>query len=412
MSHFKNIKDKIKNLKANKIIDVVFVAIFVILLFIPLLKIDRKNDVLVRENREMAKWVPIISEKSEINYNFGKDFENWYKDRFYLRSKIVNLYTDFRYKLAKTCYYFNNNFINKKTNYMIDIQYFNQPDDDTYLENYIDNHKEVLWNLKKLEDFCKENNIKFYIMISPGKNEIGSKLSYPILQKHKTYLRVIKIIGEIKKQTGIEVMYPYYELTHTNSKYEPLYFKADYHWNDIGAHVAYLKLMNSVKKDIKDIKVNQLEDFDTFKSNHVRVCPVYGFFEGRYYNDLNLNDEKVLDTQYTYLVPKNKKNIYESHKSHGQDGYIRNIYKNNNNPNSPNLFMFGDSYSLSLLPSLVSTFHNTKSIFVWGVDDEELKQRFDISRFEKEILDSKTDVLFILFCDIERLKYLYKSSGN
>ena len=76
-----------KNLQHKSRIEIVFLAIFFIFLFIPMSKInqDAKSET---ENRYLAKYKPLITKEGQLNLSFGKDFENWFNDRFAMRKEL------------------------------------------------------------------------------------------------------------------------------------------------------------------------------------------------------------------------------------------------------------------------------------------------------------------------------------
>lgn len=80
-----------KNIDKQSRIDIIFLTIFFTFLFIPMSKINQ-DEISSQENRMLAKWQPLINEDREINYNFGKDFNEWFNDRFYLRNNMLYLY--------------------------------------------------------------------------------------------------------------------------------------------------------------------------------------------------------------------------------------------------------------------------------------------------------------------------------
>lgn len=71
-------------------IDIVFVTVFFVLLFIPMMKISdaAKSE---KENRMLAKYVPFI-QNNQINLKYSTNFESWYNDRFLGREFLINIY--------------------------------------------------------------------------------------------------------------------------------------------------------------------------------------------------------------------------------------------------------------------------------------------------------------------------------
>ena len=72
--------------------------------------------------------------------------------------------------------------------------------------------------------------------------------------------------------------------------------------------------------------------------------------------------------------------------------------------------LFGDSFGLNLLPSIVYSFKNTQNIYTYVLDGKSKWERLNIKQFEKDILDNNSDVLVVCFSEITRLGYLYREN--
>lgn len=80
---------RFKIVENNSRIDIVFAVCVIAFMFVPVLHINR-DEISVQENRTLAKYVPLIDDDSgAINYNFGKDFESWFNDRFFGRKQFI-----------------------------------------------------------------------------------------------------------------------------------------------------------------------------------------------------------------------------------------------------------------------------------------------------------------------------------
>ena len=384
----------------KNITDILFVILIIEILLVPMFYL-KKDEISTYENKKLAKFPLIRNENNKINFNFGKEFEEYFKDRFFLRNQFIQFYCDVKYHLSIICYQFNNTFYNKKANIITLMTYKGIPQ----LSNK--DKESITANLSKLKKFCDNNNIKLYILIPPNRILVNKSDIYPALIYNKENVEITKTAEWIEETLDINVIYPYEELYNgVKTGSEPLYFRTDTHWTDSGAYIAYLSLMKIIKKDFKNVKITNLNDFKISKSNLVRVCPVYGYFEGSHYKAMHINDKKILDTQYTYLEPAGK--VIEKHQKRYEKSYIKNFYINEDKKSAPNIFLYGDSSSLNLLPSLASSFHKTYSIFTWVNEDSELADNINIKRFENDIIKSEAYILVICFFEIDRFKYLYK----
>lgn len=390
LADLKSIENKSRN-------DIIFLTIFFILLFIPMAHISNAKSS-KSENRTLAVWKPFINQKKEVNYNFGKDFDNWYNDRFFLRSPIVKAYDIMRYNLALNYYENAKGFVNKRNNWIsekIDVDYVTTEENKVLVEK----------NIKILKQFCDKNNIKLYIIVAPHKPEICNKEIYPVIGKTDSYEKTTKVIKHIKEKTGYSIIYPFKELKKLQAD-DFAYFKTDHHWTDEGAYIAYEQVIEQINKDFPTVKAIPKDDFDIIYSNKVRVSPNVGFFNGRTYAVMNLKNKKILDTEYKYLKHRTSNNIEYDHQNHSEEYYHIHTYKNKKN--SPDVVLFGDSFSLNLLPIFTPTFKTTTNIYTYAPSKEKVKEVFVIKRFEDIILKRKPEILVICVSEIKRLQYLFE----
>lgn len=80
--------------------NVALVAFVSLTLLLPASNIDTKSTKSIIENRNLAVYKP-IPHNSVLNFNYGKNFENWFNDRFYLRSILQKITTSTYYKLNR-----------------------------------------------------------------------------------------------------------------------------------------------------------------------------------------------------------------------------------------------------------------------------------------------------------------------
>lgn len=87
---------KLKWVQNKSRIDIVFLTVFFILLFLPMLHISdaEKSE---QENRMLAKYTPLIDYWGGCNLKYGKNFDAWFSDRFWGRDELVKVY----YKIKK-----------------------------------------------------------------------------------------------------------------------------------------------------------------------------------------------------------------------------------------------------------------------------------------------------------------------
>ena len=391
-----------KSIKNQSRIDIIFLSVFFILLFLPISHIDQSK-ISQTENKTLAKYPHMITKKGKLNLEFGKKFDEWFNDRFYLRNAIVKYYIQTKYKITYKIYSKNDYFCNKKTNWMGS---FKNPS----YAHYYNNKKElesIILGANTIQNFCNNNNIKLYILIAPVKSTIYQDKLYPIIKISDEAEITNKIILAIKKQNNINIVYPYNEIKNYSLKNKELtYFKSDHHWTDSGAYIAYVELMKLIKKDFPNIYINKPSDFNYFYNNEIRVSSEKPFHNGRTYEKLFIGDSntKVLDTEYKYFSHKNTSKLNFNEEKLKWNYFIVKHYKYINNANNK-IFLFGDSMGENLLQMIPFSFKNTDRINNWNPELLTSNKK-NTETVKQYILKSQPDILVICFRDIHRLEYL------
>ncbi len=298
VANFSTVKDKSR-------IEVIFLTIFFIFLFIPMSHINQ-NRVSVKENRLLAKWNPLIKKDGEINYNFGRQYSKWFNDRFNLRQFLTDVHTNITVKLTGKA---EKGIVDKNGQVYVDFELNN------YSLNKIDGDD---YNaLIMFDKFLKEHNIELYVLLVPNK-----KYVYPIekefLIKDNIPQNIDNEIKKLNKNNNMHIINPLKEMQ-IASKENYMYFKTEHHWTDDGAFVGYKELMKEITKKHPDIKVLNEQDFDIKDSVLVRGTWQRKFDWGQAPERLNLPlmyIKKLHNTKYRYYTNKHnnllKKSVSEA----------------------------------------------------------------------------------------------------
>jgi alginate O-acetyltransferase complex protein AlgJ len=125
-----------------------------------------------------------------------------------------------------------------------------------------------------------------------------------------------------------------------------LYWKADTHWNQYGAYLGYQSLMAEIKKDYPQVSILKENDFEIS-------------YQERSEGDLS---GKMAALNERYREYKLKDDLsFEYVKDNGTEGIIT-----KNDKKELNMVMFRDSFTISLLPFLSSSFNNCE--YIWSSD--------------------------------------------
>ena len=361
-----------KNLKNQSRIEIIFLTAFFILLTLPCLKIN--DDIISKaENRTLSPYVPFIN-KSGINYNFGQDFNNWISDRFLGRSTLTRLYNKLHFMLTYYIYEQNDRFYNKKTGWAFTKGWINP----SYSEKELSDYEK---NILELKNFCDKHNIKLYVLIPPVKGEVYYNEIYPHITKPSNIDILEK--NDKKKITNNKIYYPLKSLK-TTSKKDYTYTQGDSHWSEYGAFITYKDLMQNIHNDFKEIKLPDESDYIiTKKQLGKEDNPAEMFSKGIEYEILNIN---ISPKSPEYLTYMHKQHQYLLQDNNGITTDSEAYFPFGNNKK---VYMIGTSFSEKLFMFLRYSFIYTKKRKI-------MERKFKLSRWEKEILEFKPDIMIIV----------------
>ena len=367
--------------------DIIFVVLFFILLYIPMQKLDT-NTFSFKELRYFAQYQPFII-NGEINDNWGTNFSNYFADHFFKRDEIIEVYSKFKYYLAYNNYSIPGHaVIDKQNNWCFRLEDYSlavfKPLDDEQVKKISD-------NFKRLNDFCKKNNISLYVVVVPSKEDIYKKYNNYLPQDGIENFN--QIYNYLKYKSDVKIIFPSKEFK-TIAEKDYLFYKTDYHWTDLGAFVAYQVLGESIKKDFPDFISLQKKDFDIFKNKLVRYDFDRKFNMGQIlYAFLNLNDDKiadkVLDVEYSFYKHKNDNllKIQVNNNFRVKDYYFPSV-------NNLTAMEIGNSMSENFNEFLPYSFRHLK-YFRANNGHRDFLHEFRISEYEQEILKMKPDILIL-----------------
>lgn len=373
LANFKTIENKSR-------IDILFLFIFFVWLFVPISYITDK-DYSFLEGRPRAKWVGIYDiETHKLNYEFGKNFNDWFNDRFCLRDDLVKFFNQVSLAL-----------LGKSNHGYIDGDWLYRG----YYKPNSSTKSEDIDALIQFNDFCKKNNIKLYVLIVPEKNDIYlSKKSYILHNKNQEDFQ-LKITA-CCKNNDIKIIYPFDVLNNAKDN-EPVYFKTEHHWTDYGAYLGYSELMKVIKTDFPNVKIQTPNHYTYFKNNLIRGDFYRNLGVGTTCRSLGISKKqakKYHKTPYTYWKHKNfdklKVKVRDISLHRDKHYYYPCGY-------DKKVILLGTSQSENLCEFLPFSFKNVLRLRNNNVKDVSRKDEFKImKRFQKDILEYKPDIL--VFC--------------
>lgn len=331
-----------KTIQGKSRIEITFLTVFFVFLFVPMSHINQE-EISKDENRTLAQLQPLFNEDKELNIEFGKQFNEWFNDRFCLRQFFLDTYN---LKLLLSRNFITKNVVKGTDNWLflgwkvsIDSYTNNTLFTDDELAR-IDNY------LNSVNRYCITHNKSFYFFIAPDKSKIYPEYYPKSIKKVSDTSKTTQLIDYIRKNSKVKVIYPKDRLISKKNN-NLLYWKDDTHWNLLGAYYGYSELINFIKKDYPKLQKYKVQEYTIEKHT------------GDLYKMTPVILRKIDNTDYT--IPKVDDSKLCKYSKKEQDDV-----KCYNAKSSINLLMYRDSFSTSLIPYLAHSF--SKSVFIWKRD--------------------------------------------
>ena len=388
LADFKINKDKSR-------IDIVFLALFFLILFIPMMRISNEKTS-KSENRTLAVYKPLFKSKGNLNFNYGKNFDSWFSDRFNLREKMIYFHNQLNYRLRSNVVAGKEHFIFKSNGHIIKNYYKSFiPFTDKELELYSR-------NFYKFNKFCEDNNIKLYIVIPPSQLSYNQKYMLTLYNQNQED-RVIKLIDYAKKKYNLtNIIFPEQEFRN-NENGELVYYKTDHHLTDYGSYILYKCLINKMKKDFPLLSVTTLDNFNIYKRSLARFDYDRKFAAGCGYSAMHIKAPELLTQEYTYYDYKYPEKIKIS------EGKAHKTFTNKNGHYK--LLIMGDSFMESLIYFLNTNFYSIEKYRtnLDKLNNPPRKFEFEMKPYEKIIKSYKPDAIILIKHSgwIETMKKMY-----
>ena len=239
-----------------------FLTAFSICCSIPMIYISNA----VRSAREsrMLTVKPEMKEVFEKGSDYGRKYEQWFNDHMGGRVSLTLLHDSIRNKLsriprAKRAIYIKEKGMEFHTPFVPRL-------DTKYLPS-IEN------NLILLNQFCQQNQIKFYVLEVPQKEAIYKELlSIEYGFDEKEFTRVSQAQETIRNEARkhhIPYIYPYNALRRA-AEQDFVFYQWSHHWTDWGGFMGYRELMKEIGRDFPDMPVVSLRDYTETRNCFLR----------------------------------------------------------------------------------------------------------------------------------------------
>ena len=344
------------------------------------------EDVNKKENRLNAKIPSIVD--NGINQKFGSDFDRFVQDRIGLRDKLIKLNSKLRNKIngiAKNALA-----VRTENGTMFYIPWIGRVFGNVQQGDL----NKVVINLRKLEEWTKERNVKLYILLCPVKEYLYVQ-SYPEPVDTRN-TKIYDLINVIKKETNIRVVFPE-EIQKANID-KKLFFQTDTHQTDEGGYLNYIEFMKELNRDFDSrVPIVDISEYSFIEKSKVKVGLNENFGNGYIFDALNLNAFEYNDNyKYKYFIPSeyvtSEKNEKLERVSLNPKGKLKAV-------------VLGDSFTENQYIWFQESFTKTMNIRCNnGLNNNDMI----FSRWESRIDSEKPDVLILCLSQSDSLIHLSK----
>ena len=371
----------------KRAIDAIFLALFFISLILPTAHITQQQ-IAHRENRYLAKYIPLYDTKTNtINLQYGNDFENYIKDRFWGRLGLIYLEKYINYVLARRFVRYGETTLDKEKKIMYEHLTAEEPKPIS--------QQAIIKGLTDFNEFCIQNYIKLYPVVMPRKESIY----VPDLVIHDKNNNLRETIKYVSQKSGVKIISTLDDILaqKENSPYL-LYHKTDHHATIDGAFIGYNVLIKEIQKNFPEVKAVSSDELNYSKNKKINTEGGLGYRNGVTCTSAGIPDficEEFLDTQFRYAKHKDRENL---NIEETRNDYI--IKRDYYYPYGAELkaMVFGDSFTPNLLEFLPYSFNKVRYIRVNGPRGIERTERMKLLKYyEDEIIDFQPDILILWF---------------
>lgn len=259
----------------KKLSSILFIIAVLVTITLPATKIDRFSVKSESENRTLARFEPLFV-GGKLNGKFGKNFELYLNDRFFLRYTFLRIYQ----KISPFFSYSNGNVLIGKSGWSF-IKKNNSMKNFSNTQLFsVDEKASILEYLKGLHNWCYRNNKKFYFIICPDKHRIYGDFYPDTIKKVNpdSVSKMADLVSYIRENSEINMIYPVDELLLEKGKGSGLlYWKNDTHWNFYGGYIGYKSLANMMDADLgrKEYVFSSWNEVTNAKGDLNKLCPEY-----------------------------------------------------------------------------------------------------------------------------------------
>ena len=229
----------------KKIITIVYISLFFLMLALPALFMNRKENVISQIDNRALQEAPIFG---EIGYT--KDLESYLSDRIGFRSQMIRAYTQlndtlFHEMVHPTYTYGQNGYVFFKMHNNV---------------QYSDYHEKFADMVLKMQEYCESRGTRFYFMFDPEKISVYREyLSKGVVYNDDWVVEFLQALDD----RGVRYVDNWSLLRELGQ--EEQVFNVQYnagHWNDLGCFYGMNNLFSQMHEDFPEVRELTFEDFE------------------------------------------------------------------------------------------------------------------------------------------------------
>lgn len=365
-----------KTVQGKSHIEIIFLTIFFIFLFIPMCHIN-KEEISKQENRTLEIWRPLINKNNEINFEFGRNFNDWFNDRFFMREDLISLYYYLHSGLSKDYYEDNIIIYNKKADFSYNKMY-NSVNQFLHKDLFTQDELETIHkNISALNTYCQRHNVELYIMLSNDKESIYPEFYPEYYLPDGNISRLEQIEELLETVPNLKVISSAENLLKTKTK-EMVFLPYDTHLNGLGTYIEYQTIISKINKSYPNVKPIKFSEIEITKSEQKGDSIPPKKYSNKNFENVDLINLKNMNSKlYKEENFKEKSHFYKS-------------FINNKSDSKLKLVIIGDSFHIRYLNLLAESFYKVKSLFVGHGKN----YSFDY-HIKTLLFDDKPDILII-----------------
>lgn len=326
-----------------------------------------KSSFQVKENRTLTES-PKISFSSIST--FSKNAENYFNDNFLLRNFFISLNSIVKFKALKSSS--SPKVIIGKNGWL----FYNgeAAKDGASISNHLgllpygyeDIFKSYKSNLEAKKRYLEKIGISYVFVIAPDKSSIYPEYLPNGYSNSTRKSNTDLLVEYLKKNSTVSILDLRQQLRSMKKNGQPLYYKNDTHWNNLGGYFAYNAISNHLSEKHPSIKPRSIEDFSIQQLKTDTPGGLGEMLALVHYDDLE------------YILTPNIPYSYSHLSGAENDRYPQIYYKNTKN--LPNAIVFRDSFMQAVEPYLSDDFNYVVYLWMQWRTNEDIQRWMAIAK--------------------------------